>query len=464
MPAESSDGGRRGAVLVVVFVVTIALAVLVGAVWTLFYSNTESFQYARDRTAALYAAESGARLAVHHLSEATSMPEGTEPFHMPGDSSGWIALPGMEGRALVVIDPSNDLSGAQSIGGVEIRSRGSCHGYTRDVAVHYFPDYPSRYALLVDESIPRGFLEDGTEIEGPVHCNGAVSLSSASPDSSGDPFVWELSTTAEGGFRFSDVGFATVPHPRGSSVWVRPYRRHASGPPAWDPSADSVDFDRLKSYFRSLQGEAMRMGTLVQGGGRAILRGDTLLMREANMGPVRSLELERGQDLVYFQNGAIPLYIKCGRPCSRPLTIVAEGDVYIYGNMHGSPAVVSLGDIVVPTDPALVGEPDWSPPWNISTDGNMLVEAFLAAPAGELRSESVRYPPGTMTFRVFGGVLEKSMGRLGSSYSGHQLEIDYDAGMSTAPPPHFPILENWKMSSWTEDPGYEEAEMEEDLY
>lgn len=466
---NSSDGDRRGAVLVVVFVVAIALAALVAVLFLLFRSNTESYRYQHDRTGALYAAESGARLAVHWLSEETTIPGGTLPYFMPDDSSGWIGLPGMEGKALVVIDPSNEDVGTEAIRGVEIRSRGRFRSATREVSVHYFPDVPSRYALLVDQRIPTGFFVDGRVVRGPVHCNGSIALSSVSADSSGDPYAQEISTTSDGGFSFSDAGFSTLPHPPGSSVWMRPYHTHRSGPPSWNPTASEVDFRRLNAHFRGLQGEAYRMGTALQGGGRVILDEAALRLRSSNTGPITELTLGEDRDLVYFSNGGAPVYIKSGQPTTYPLTIVATGNVYISGNLlgpgagGGGLAIVSLGDIVVATDPAFTGTMDWSPPWDIDTAGNMRVEAYLAAPSGEFRAQSVRYPPGSLQFLVEGGILQRTMGRLGNQFNGHQLEIEYDQGLRRTMPPHFPILENWKMSSWTDDPNYE-GEIADDLF
>lgn len=468
---EMDSGSRRGAALVLVFVVMLVMSMLVAAVYILFSGNVASQEYAMDRIGARYTAEAGVRMAVYQLSLETELPARTDPYYMSDDSSGWITIPGVQGRALVVIDPRNNVPNPWAIRGVEIRGRGSNGSMTMDVIMHYAPDAPSRYALLVDEAIPAGFFIDGREVEGPVHCNGSISFSSSSADSTGDPLVEEISTTSEGGFRFSDVGFSEVPHPDGSAVWVRPYRRHLAGSPTWDSSSRPIDFARISNYFNGLLTEASEIGTVINGVKRIIIDGNTILMKSSDNGPITFLELEDGKNLVFILNGSMPVYIKSGGTISMPLTIVATGSVYIYGSIHGTAAsingplaIVSLGDIIIPSDPAFTGGTDWSPPWDIQTEGNIIVSAFLAAPSGELRSENVVYPPAELVFCIYGGLLEKRMGRIGSGITGYDLVIEYDQGLKSVMPPYFPLLENWIITSWMEDPDYGENSIEDDLY
>ncbi|MCK5116715.1 MAG: hypothetical protein KAR44_08950 [Candidatus Aegiribacteria sp.] len=460
---HSKGESRRGAALVLAFVVTLVMSLLVAAVYILFSDNVSTQKYAMDRIGARFTAEAGVRMAVNLLSLETELPVSTDPYYMPDDSSGWITMQGVEGRALVVIDPRNNVSNPWAIRGVELRGRGSVGSMTMDVITHYVPDAPSRYALLVDAAIPAGFFTDGRIVEGPVHCNGIIDFSSVSTDSTGDPFVEEVSTTTDGGFRFSGIGFSDVPHPDGSSVWVRPYRQHLAGSPTWDYSSMQVDFTRVSSYFSGLLREASEMGTVVSGVKRIIIDGNTILMKSSDDGMITFLELEDGKNLVFILNGGMPVYIKSGQQISMPLTIVATGSVYIYGNIRGTVAgdngplaIVTLGDFIIPSDPSFTGGPDWSAPWNIQTESDLIAVAFLAAPSGELRSESVMYPTGEQNFEIYGGLMEKRMGRIGTGISGYHLAIEYDQGLKTVMPPYFPLLENWIITSWMEDPDYGE--------
>jgi len=469
---KDRGGSRRGAALVLVFVVTLVMSLLVAAVYILFSDNVSTQKYAEDRIGARFTAEAGIRMAVYLLSLETEFPVSTAPYYMPGDSSGWITMPGVQGRVLVVIDPRNNVTNPRAIRGMELRGRGSSGTMTMDVIMHYAPDTPSRYALLVDETIPVGFFTDGRVVEGPVHCNGIINFSSISPDSTSDPFAEEISTTAEGGFRFTDTGFSEVPHPERSAVWVRPYRQHLAGSPSWDPSSGSVDFARVSSYFSSLLRVASQMGTVVTSVKRIIIDGSTILMKSSDDGMITTLELEEGKNLVYILNGGMPVYIKSGGSIRMPLTIVTTGPVYIYGSIWGEGAgnsgplaIVTLGDFVIPSDPRFTGGTDWSPPWDIQTESNIVVSAFLAAPSGELRSESVMYPPGEQHLDIYGGLMEKRMGRVGTSISGYQLSIEYDQGLTGVMPPYFPLLENWIITSWLEDPDYgENGTIHDDRY
>ncbi|MEN8208768.1 MAG: hypothetical protein ABFR50_05915 [Candidatus Fermentibacteria bacterium] len=470
--SQKRDGSRRGAALVLVFVVTLVMSLLVAALYVLFADNASTQEYAEERIEARFTAEAGIRMAVYLLSLETELPVTTNPYYMPDDSSGWITMPGLEGRALVVIDPRNAVANPRAVRGMELRGRGSSGSTVMDVIMHYAPDTPSRYALLVDEAIPAGFFIDGRMVKGPVHCNGIIEISSISPDSTGDVYVEEISTTADGGFRFSDTGFSDVPHPERSSVWVRPYRRHLAGFPTWDPTSESVDFTRITSYFSSLLSEARRMGTVVSSVKRIIIDGSTILMKSADDGMITFLELDDGENLVFILNGGMPVYIKSGGTTNMALTIVATGPVYIYGSIRGAAAgadgplaIVTLSDFIIPSDPRFTGGDDWSPPWDIQTEANLVVSAYLAAPSGELRSESVMYPQEEQHFNIYGGLMEKRMGRIGTGISGYELSIEYDQGLTSLMPPFFPLLENWIITSWMEDPDYgENGSIHDDRY
>jgi hypothetical protein len=463
-----NNGGRRGAALVVAFVVMIVLSILVAAVYILFAGNVASQEFTDDGIAARFTAEAGARLAVHELALRTELPVDTDPFYMPDDSSGWIRMMGIQGRALVVIDPRNNVQNPWAIRGVEIRSRGSFQSRAVDVMMHYAPDTPSRYALLVDDAIPAGFFTDGRTVEGPVRCNGIITFGSLSSDSTDDPYVEEISTTSEGGFYFSDTGMSDVPHPDGSAIWVRPYRKHLAGSPAWDASVNPIDFTRISSHFTGLVDEASEMGTVVSGVKRIILDGNSVLMRSAENGPITVLELNHDQNLLYIMNGSMPVYIKSGQSINMPLTIVSSGSVYIYGHIRGPAAgdngplaIVSLRDFIIPTDPSYIGATDWSSPWDIQTESNLGIQAYLAAPSGELRSESTMYPPAVLALTITGGLMEKRMGHLGNNINGYELMINYDQGLRGVMPPYFPLLEDWIMTSWIDDPNYEDIKADQ---
>ncbi len=467
----NSNGSRRGAALAVVFLVMIVLSILAGAVYMLFESNVRSLNWTIDRISARFAAESGIRLAVHHLSLDPVPPAETEPFYLPGDSAGWISFQGMDGRALVVIDPCDSANEPFANPGVEIRSRGRSREGIETVVARFVPDSPSRYAFLVDESIPAGFFADGRVIDGPAHCNGTIVFSSASPDSANDPSVREISTTTEGGFYFPPYGYSEIPHPEGSNTWVQPFASHRRGSPYWNTDAPGIDFARLHDYFNGLQSEAAGRGTLLYGVKRLLFDGDRILFKKGILSPTEVLQLSPDSNLVFIENGGIPVYMRSSTQLSVPLTIVSTGPIYISGiieaktSTNGGPlGIVSLRDIIIAEDPSMSGGTDWPSPWNVNTNRSLSVNAYLAAPSGELRAQSICYPTEKAYFSVLGGVLESSVGRLGTPNMGYELFIGYDAGLSGVRPPYFPILEHWKMISWSDDPDFEGMNIEDNMY
>jgi hypothetical protein len=467
----SSNGSRRGAALAVVFIVMIVLSILAGAVYVLFASNVKSMNWTVDRISARFAAESGMRLAIHYLSLDLLPPAGTEPFFLPGNSEGWILIPGMDDRAFVVIDPCDFAERPFANKGVEIRSIGRSGEGIETVVARYVPDSPSRYALLVDESIPAGIFTDGRVIEGPVHCNGTIEFSSATQDSANDPFVREISTTTEGGFYFPGSGYSESPHPEGSNTWVQPFASHRRGSPSWDTDAQKINFTRLHEYFDGLRSEAAEQGTLIYGVKRLLFDGNRILIRKGELSSTEMIQLGPDSNLVFIDNGGIPVYMKSKSVLTVPLTVISTGPIYISGmidartSTNGGPlGIVSLRDIIIATDPSLNGSSDWPCPWDINTDHSLSVKAYLAAPSGELRAESVFYPQEKEYFSVLGGVLEAKFGRLGTGSMGYELYIAYDEGLTGVRPPYFPILEYWKMISWEENPDFGEKNIEDNMY
>lgn len=467
---EMTTGLRQGAALAMVVIFTLVLSILAAAVYLLFRSNVQSHEWKENEIRALFAAEAGASLAIHNLEMLNRFPGSTEPFSLAGDSAQWIVLPGSGDKAWVVIDPCDAASVPDRISCVEIRSRGMAGETTVDVSIRAVPDFPSRYAMLLDESVPHGFFTDNRIIDGPVHANGRIEFSSSSPDSSNDPFVMEISTTKDGGFFFSGYGYSDIPHPPGSNIWVRPYTRHSGGEPYWNNTAGEINFNRLRNYFGSLVSEASAQSSLFSQVKRILLDGNRILLKRDESCIPDTVYLENS-NLIFLSNGNTPVLIKSLHPLEGTLTIISTGPCYIAGQIEASLAsaggplgIVSLGDIVVANDPDLTGLPDWSSPWDISTNTDIYIYAFLAAPDGQLRAENPSYPRDKKRLTVFGGLLQQRFGSLGTTRSGYELQIAYDSGLAENLPPHFPILEYWEVLSWEQDPDYDNRNIDDNMF
>jgi hypothetical protein len=74
------------------------------------------------------------------------------------------------------------------------------------------------------------------------------------------------------------------------------------------------------------------------------------------------------------------------------------------------------------------------------------------------------YPGDLVYLTIIGGLMQERMGLTGTAMSGYRLEIQYDEGLNAVMPPYFPILENWIMTSWLEDPDYGGVSIEDDQY
>lgn len=458
--------GREGAILAITLMLTLVLIVLSSALYIIFQTNIRSHIHTQNRIRALASAEAGANLTIYQLAEEGASPEFREPYSMQGDSLQWMELPGGCGKAWVVIDPYDSNYLPNVIGGVEIRSRGLSNGVTRDVVIRTSPDYPSRYALLVDYGIASGFFTDRRVIDGPVHSNGTIQFSSMTPDSTDDPFVKAVSTS-QSSYLFTGAGYSANPHPPGSNVCVRPYSHHIQGRPYWEVQADSIDFSLFDSWFTALAFEASQQGTCLFMPERVIIDGNRLLSKRDKQSTPDIISLE-GKTVVFIQGGAHACYLKtAGRP-DHPVTIISTGSIYIAGDIDaplsgasGPMGIVSLGDIVIANDP---GGDDWSPPWHIETDRSIQIHASVAIPGGCLKAENPSKPDPSVRVTIFGGLIQRSMGYLGSGNRGYELAIAWNVLLTSMHPPHFPSLNRWKMTSWQEDPDYEGRDIDENMF
>ncbi len=281
----------------------------------------------------------------------------------------------------------------------------------------------------------------------------------------------EISTTTEGGFYFPGYGYSEVPHPEGSNTWVQPFASHRRGSPSWDTDAPRIDFTRLHDYFDGLRSEAAGQGTRIYGVKRLLFDGDRILFKKGILSPTEVIQLSPDYNLVFIDNGGLPVYMRSNSALTVPLTVISTGHVYISGiieamtSTNGGPlGIVSLRDIIIATDPSQSGSSDWPSPWNINTNRSLVVNAFLAAPSGKLRAECTSYPLEKAYFSVLGGVLEEQVGRLGTANMGYELFIGYDEGLSGVRPPYFPILEHWTIISWEENPDFEGKSIEDNMY
>ena len=249
---------------------------------------------------------------------------------------------------------------------------------------------------------------------------------------------------------------------------MRPYAHHFQGKPYWDATADSIDFIDLRRYFEGLSGEASMQGAYLTAVRRMLIDGDRLVYSTGLQSEPDTLGL-RGRDIVFVRGG--PVYIKSISRLTVPVTIIVSGDLMIAGSIEapgaglGTPlGLVSLSDVEVARDPDLVGEDDWPFPWEIETNGHILIHGTVAALGGSLRSEAPGLPTPQRVLSVHGGVIQEELGRLGTQTSGFGLAIGYDTGLQGAHPPGFPSLESWKMISWMQDPDYGESFIDDNRF
>jgi hypothetical protein len=419
---------------------------LVLASYMYFRSNAGTAIFRRDRLMAAYAAESGANLAMHHLRALDRLP--LEPFDPFPD--GFTMPEGSSAR--ITVHPSEPVNPAVGNGIAEIRSLGSYRSQDYRLIVRAVPRYLSGFALVADGDIPPGFFTDGSVVDGHVHGNGRVFFDSSSPDSTDDPWVSAVSTTAAGGFIFSDAGLSDSPHPPNSRVWVRPWPRHNQGRPTWSSSQEPVDMQRASLELSELVG-----GAVMVTAARMLLDGSRVIYRRDTFSPPETLSLA-GVSVLCVSGGYDGTILKSRAGLTAPLTIISRGNLVLGGSIdgglagHGGPlGLVAMGDIIVETDPEFTGQDDWDRPWDIETDSHMSIRAFMAAPRGRFRARTSMYPPELTRISIQGGLAVGTFSGFGTGLSGFELGISHDPGLVSLHPPGFPQVWKWTPVSWLMD-------------
>lgn len=439
-------GTSRGMALAMVIAVAAVMMILVQGAWAYFRSSVNTAVFRRDRMAAAYAAESGVNLALHHLAGLDPLPG--VPFDIFPEG---LDLP--DGSTVTVaVHPFPAGDPATSNGAAEIRSTGSYRSQEYRIIVRAVPRFLSGFALAVNGDIPSGFFTTGTMVDGPVHSNGTIHFDSFSPDSSDDPWLYEVSVTSRGGVCFSDVGMARVPHPEGSRTWVRPWPRHNRGRPSWRMNQEPVDMQQAALDLR-----ASLQGAVSVSASRVLLDGSRAIFRRGIQSPPETLSL-RGVNCIQLSGGYSGTVLKSLSPLAAPLTIFSAGDLVLGGSITGALAgaggplgLVSLGDIVIETDPDCIGGEDWESPWDIETDRSFMVRAFLAAPTGRFRPRSNTYPGNPARVAIHGGLATGMFSWTSSGSTGYTLGIAMDPGLVSRHPPGFPQVWKWTPVSWLMD-------------
>jgi len=441
-----SRTAERGAILAMVVGVAAVLMILVLAAYMYFRSNVSTAVFHRDRMTAAYAAESGVNMAMHYLTGLDRLPhQPFEPF-----PEGMTMPEGSTAR--IVVHPMATPNPVTGNGAAEIRSLGSFRSQEYRVVVRAVPRYLSGFALVVNGDIPPGFFTEGRVVDGPVHANGMIHFDSVSPDSANDPWVAAVSTTASGGFVFSDVGLSDVPHPPGSRTWVRPWPRHNQGRPYWSNNQEPVDMHEVAAEFSRLTSGAVSIIAA-----RMILDGNRVIYRRTSATPPETLSLA-GVSVLAVSGGFDGTILKSRAALTSPLTIISRGNLVIGGPIdggmagHGGPlGLVAHGDIIVETDPRFTGGSDWNRPWNIETGSHFVIRAFLAAPNGRFRARTGMYPPDRTRISIHGGLAVNSFSGFTSGLTGYDLGIAMDPGLVSWHPPGFPQVWKWTPISWLMD-------------
>ncbi|MCK5116630.1 MAG: hypothetical protein KAR44_08515 [Candidatus Aegiribacteria sp.] len=497
--------GRTGSALILVMISAIVLSILVGALYTLFHSNSSTQAWAMERIQARFTAEAGMNLAVHMIVEAAYAPQGTMPIQFLPETGDWYDLGDDMGWVLVFVDPHNSNDEVATANAYEVRclskviSEDQVQMY--GIASLILPKNFSVYATFLD-NISNDYLGDRYRLDGPFHSNNAVQLSSSTTGREHDPWFYSLAIATEHYlYRIPGTGIteiATLPHHK--NLYIEPYEKMLMGEPFFELGVDEIPLNSNEVGWQGAYNAALSGGLMLSGledGTRMILLDSLLLVKENETSLVQTYDLSLlTNPVVWVNNGSNEtVYLKteedsplrnhglCGLPDG--LTIGVNGNLCVSGPIlyknidltddHNDcilGLLVKEGNFTIAVDPDMVSAlDDWVVPmdaiWDISTSNNdytngIEIDAVIMVLDGHFELENTSstnitwWPNPAAGLQIVGSYIVNQEGVItwdfGTDTFGYKTSVTYDPRLMTMHPPYFPNTGVWDTAYWDERP------------
>ena len=496
--------GNKGSALILVMLSAIVLSILVGALYTLFQSNSRTQEWAKERIQARFTAEAGTNMAIYMIMEGADVPQGDDPIQFLPETGDWYELGDELGWVLVYVDPHNENNEVAAANAYEVRclskviSEDQVEMY--GIASLILPRNFAVYATFLNNA-GGGYFGDGYRFDGPFHSNSVVQLSSATIGRDQDPWFYSLAI-AENHYLYRVPGtgiteVATAPHHK--NLYIEPYEKMIMGEPFFELDVDEIPFSSTEVGWQGAYNAAVAGGLVLSGlqdRTRMIILHDTLMVMENETAPVVKYCIsDLANPVVWIDNGSSEtVYLKTeeqdperSHGLTTALTIGVNGNLCVSGpimyedidllndsNRVMLGLVVKEGDFTIAVDPDMVtGVDDWvladttDKTWDISTckfdySNGIQVDAVIMVLDGYFQLENVEsanmlwWSNPAIDFEIVGGYIVNeeyiTTWVSGTETYGFLTFVTYDPRLMTMHPPYFPQTGVWDTAYWDERP------------
>ncbi|NOQ21736.1 MAG: hypothetical protein GQ565_03660 [Candidatus Aegiribacteria sp.] len=488
---------NKGTALIIVLIAAIVLSILVGALYTLFQSNTRSQAWAKERIQARFTAEAGTNLSIYMIMEGADVPQGTDPIKFLPETGNWHDLGSEMGWVLVYVDPHDKNAEIASANAYEVRclskvlSEDQTHMY--GIASLILPRNFAVFATFLNQA-GGGYYGDNYRFDGPFHSNEVPWLSSATPDGVNDLWVYSMSVAADHYLYYnpSTGGLENATTPHHKNLYIQPYEKMLMGEPYFALDVDPIPFGSDEVNWEGAFNAANSGGLVLNGLDnftRMILLDSLLLVKQSNIADVDTFDLSSyANPVVWVNNGDTEtVYLKTDEELNfrnhglsglpDGLTIGVNGNLSVsgpilYGNIDLMDEdnttllglIVKEGDFTVALDPDITGMTEWGDEtWEIKTshhdyDG-IEIDAVFMVLEGNFELEdgtNTHWPSPAIDLEIVGGYIVENEGITTWSYSGqtwgYWTFVTYDPRLMTMHPPYFPQTGVWDTGYWDERP------------
>ncbi|RKX64436.1 MAG: hypothetical protein DRP42_06380, partial [Tenericutes bacterium] len=304
---------NKGSALILVMVSAIVLSILVGALYTLFESNSRTQAWAKERIQARFTAEAGTNMAIYMIMEGADVPQGDDPIQFLPETGDWYDMGDELGWVLVYVDPHNENNEVAAANAYEVRclskviSEDQIQMY--GIASLILPRNFAVYATFLNNA-GGGYFGDGYRFDGPFHSNSVVQLSSATVGRDQDPWFYSLAI-AENHYLYRVPGtgiteVATAPHHK--NLYIEPYEKMIMGEPFFELDVDEIPFSSSEVGWQGAYNAAVDGGLVLSGlqdRTRMIILHDTLMVLENPGVPVVKYCIsDYANPVVWIDNGS----------------------------------------------------------------------------------------------------------------------------------------------------------------
>ena len=428
---------ERGAALVIVILIMLALTAIVMGVSSISVNETQIASNEMLDKQAFYLAEAGVEKSILYLSRLSTPFRGTgtnkdQPYELFNNIELYD-----KGRVTTYLDPLDSNTGNPTrFVAVTVRATLNNTGITKCLRVKVGQQNFSRYAYFSDmEKSPSGstiWWSTGDEIFGPLHTNDQLHIY-------GNPIYHEEVSSCQ----------ATIDYYNG-------------GPPKDNPSflgGLTLDASRidLPASTAMLLDKANESGGLKLTGNPVYIK----FMVDGSGNPYLSVSISGGayNSMSYPSNGVIYVQgtAQVEGKVKGQVTVGCSGDIRIMDNL-----VYNTDPRVNPSSTDLLGIVSdknvimWNTAANLDVGDETVMAAIMALNTSwTVQNYDSGSPRGKLI--VYGGIIQKQRGPVGTfnsstgaTVTGYQKAYSYDSRLMDNPPPAFPTTGQIEKIAWTE--------------